>query len=100
MALRNPVPDGCADGETYEHDRDHNRLALQRVAVWDCIVNGAWWTLAGIAQTTGHPEASVSARLRDFRKEKFGNHIIERRYVEDGLWEYRVNDPPRRFPVR
>ena len=33
-------------------------------------------------------EASVGARLRDFRKKKFGSHVVEHRRDEtaDGLW--------------
>jgi len=43
-----------------------------------------------IVWPTSHPEASVSARLRDLRKEKFGGHVVERRAVKRGLFEYRV----------
>lgn len=50
----------------------------------------AFASLAAIAKLTGDPEASVSARLRDFRKLRFGGHTVERRYVEVGLFEYRV----------
>ena len=51
---------------------------------------GHWYKLHEIATQTNDPEASVSARLRDLRKAKFGGHEIERRYVGDGLWEYRM----------
>ena len=80
----------CADGETYEHERDHERIAGQRREVWGVIVDRQWHTLSEISVIARAPEASVSARLRDFRKEKFGGHQIERRYVGDGLWEYRL----------
>jgi hypothetical protein len=39
---------------------------------------------------TGFPEASISARLRDFRKEQFGKHVVERRRRSQGQWEYRL----------
>ena len=84
----------CADGTTYEHPRDHERLAAQRTRVKAVMRDGAWHTLEGISATTGDPPASVSARLRDFRKVKFGAHIVERQYVSHGLWEYRLYDQP------
>jgi hypothetical protein len=80
----------CAGGETYDHDRDHNRIAAQRGRVWELMSDGNWRTLEEIAHETGDPEASISARLRDFRKVKFGAHRIERSYVGNGLWHYRV----------
>jgi hypothetical protein len=52
--------------------------------------DGRWRRLTAIAIAAQAPEASVSARLRDLRKERFGSHTVERRYVAQGLWEYRV----------
>ena len=81
---------GCADGRTYEHARDHARLSKQRAAVWSAMSDQAWHTLAELHARTGEPEASISARLRDFRKAKFGGHEVERRYLDNGLWQYRI----------
>lgn len=78
------------DGATYDDDRDGSRLNAQHQRVCDAMKDGAWRPLAAIAAASGAPEASVSARLRDFRKERFGAHQVERRYVIDGLWEYRL----------
>jgi hypothetical protein len=33
---------------------------------------------------------SVSARVRDLRKDKFGSHRVDRRYAGNGVWEYRL----------
>jgi hypothetical protein len=33
---------------------------------------------------------SVSARVRDLRKAKFGSHIVDRRYVGNGIFQYRI----------
>jgi len=52
--------------------------------------DGLWHTLAEMSSRLGFPEASVSARLRDLRKDKFGGRVVERRYVLNGLWEYRL----------
>jgi RIO-like serine/threonine protein kinase len=78
------------DGATYEADRDHDRLGKQMVAVRDMAMNWEWITLQTLAELTGYPEASVSARLRDLRKPKFGSYTVERRYEGGGLWSYRV----------
>lgn len=78
------------DGATYEHARDAQRLNDQQQRVWDAMKDGAWRTLAQIHAMTGDPEASISARLRDFRKPRFGSHGVPRRHVGDGLFEYRL----------
>jgi hypothetical protein len=83
--------DGHADGETYEPERDRERLARQRRRVWDYMIAGRWRSLAAISEATGYPEASVSARLRDFRKARFGSHTVDRRYIGMGLWQYRLH---------
>lgn len=80
------------DGITFDEERDHKRLWRQLAAVRDLMADHAWRTLEAISLATGHPEASVSARLRDLRKDKFGGLTVERRYVSKGLWEYRVLD--------
>jgi hypothetical protein len=58
--------------------------------VWNQTVNRGWFTLNTIAAETYDPVQSISARLRDFRKEKFGSHTVERRMIDRGLYEYRV----------
>lgn len=78
------------DGKTYSPCRDKVRLRAQLTAVFDAMKDGHWRTLARIHAMTGAPEASISARLRDARKSKFGAHAVERRYVERGLYEYRL----------
>lgn len=78
------------DGSSYEPERDHSRLAGQLADVRDCLRDGQWWGLHDIQHATGHPQASISARIRDLRKERNGAHTIERKYVVDGLWVYRL----------
>lgn len=84
--------DGDRDGSTFDSVFDADRLNKQSRVVYAAVEDGQWRTLAQIALLTGAPEASVSARLRDFRKEKFGGITVERRRVENvrGLHEYRV----------
>jgi hypothetical protein len=78
------------DGATYDHQRDGQRLQKQHERVLALMLDSKWRTLADIAKETNAPEASVSARLRDLRKPKFGGYKVERRCVGWGLWEYRV----------
>lgn len=84
---------GKRGGWTFSQQRDGQRLNRQAYVVWMLMRDGRWRTLAEIAALTGEPEASVSARLRDLRKDRFGGHIVDRRYLQNGLWEYRVLEP-------
>jgi len=77
-------------GETYEPVRDSDRLQKQLRAVRTLMEDGRWRTLKQISEATGYPEASISARLRDLRKRKFGAYQVERRHLVGGLWTYRV----------
>jgi hypothetical protein len=84
-------PPGDRDGETYDHSQDYVRLNAQAQRVWDQMEDGKWYTLAHLSRATSDPEASISARLRDFRKNKFGSHTVKRRRVNStGLWEYQL----------
>jgi hypothetical protein len=93
--------DGPRDGETFDAALDGVRLNRQQSDVWAVVRFGKWITLAELSRLTGHPEASVSARLRDFRKEKFGSFEVDRRRFDDsGLWQYRLVPPPPPEPVQ
>jgi len=79
------------DGDTYDPHLDAHRLKGQHAKVWRVMSDGHWRTLFELAHASGCPEASVSARLRDFRKPRFGGHTVERRRRgKGGTWEYRV----------
>jgi DNA-binding transcriptional regulator GbsR (MarR family) len=81
------------DGETFNPGLDRARLTGQLFRVYLLMADGHWRTLREISETTGGSEASVSARLRDLRKEKFGGHTVERQRRGEpkaGLWEYRL----------
>lgn len=82
------------DGATFDSDLDGGRLSRQIVRVRNLMLDQKWRTLAEIEAMTGFPQASISARLRDLRKERFGMFIVERRRrKEGGTWEYRVLPP-------
>ena len=89
--MSEPLPT-LFDGITINDERDNGRLQAQLTEVRLLVTSMGrqWWTLGEIARATGYPEASVSARLRDLRKPKFGSYNVERKYVERGIWAYRV----------
>lgn len=79
------------DGETYDTEADRDRLSALLDRVRAFMAGGEWRTLADITEACGGTEASVSARLRDLRKARFGGHDIERRRTPTpGLFEYRM----------
>lgn len=85
--------DGDRGGDTFDPAVDTLRLNRQMRAVYNVVRGGDWWTLGAIAAATGSPEASVSARLRDFRKPRYGGHTVDRVRVNPpsgGHWQYRL----------
>jgi len=80
------------DGNTYRATRDQDRLSGLHARVAAYMSDGRWHTLAEIQAACGGTEASCSARLRDFRKARFGGKTVEREYVGDGLWQYRLRN--------
>lgn len=79
------------DGETYEADRDKLRLTGQLRRVFKVMSDGRWHDLVEISDRSEPcTPQSASARLRDFRKRKFGAYEVERRNVEGGQWVYRL----------
>lgn len=73
---------------------DQERLGTLMDRVVSLMLDGEWRTLSEIASRAQGSEASVSARLRDMRKERFqdryGALTVEKRRVSQGLYEYRV----------
>lgn len=83
------------DGHTYDEDRDRERLSTLLGRVYEAMHDTDWWTLAELARHTGGSEASVSARLRDLRKPRFGGHTVQRtRTLLGGLYHYRLIPSP------
>lgn len=79
------------NGETYEPEFDFNRLSGQWRRIYNVMQDGRWRTLEDICLVSGCEPQSASARLRDFRKPKFGGHTVERmRFKQTGLFLYRL----------
>lgn len=77
-------------GITYEPERDKARLSSQLEAVREAMKDGEWHTLEELSERCGGTVSSVSARLRDLRKPKFGGYLVEREHVVQGLFHYRM----------
>ena len=78
------------DGETYDPVLDGKRLSTQLERVRAIMEDGRFHSLSELADRAGGSEASVSARLRDLRKSKFGSNDVERKRERGGLWLYRL----------
>lgn len=86
-------PEPAFEGYTFEHAFDVDRLQKQLRRVFEVMKDGGWRTLSEISEITQDGEASVSARLRDFRKDRFpGFRVFRRRRgpAERGLFEYQL----------
>lgn len=89
------------DGKTYKPRKDGKRLTTLMGKVYALMNDGKWRTLAKISQQCGGTEASVSARLRDLRKDKFqskypNNGVERKRHPQsDGLFVYRMKPAKR-----
>lgn len=57
--------------------------------VRDLMKDGKYRTLGEVARTVGSAEQSVSARLRDLRKARYGSYRVDKRVGKNGF-EYRV----------
>lgn len=89
------------DGETFDAELDEDRLSKQLHRVRQLMRDHKWRTLHEISSVVEAPAQSVSARLRDLRKKKFGGFEVKRRRRGDpksGVWEYqmlgKVDTPP------
>ena len=77
----------------YVTKKDDERLTKQQKEIFDYMKDGQWYRLRDIANSTNHPESSVSAQIRNLRKPRFGGYTVETRYVKTengGLYEYRL----------
>ena len=82
------------DGRTFDPNHDRVRLTRLLARVYAFMRDGEWRTLPQIAEACGGTEASVSARLRDLRKIRFGSYVVERRRCappDRGLFVYRLD---------
>lgn len=82
------------NGADYDRDRDDARLTGQLLRVWRAVSDGCWWTPSELERATGDNWSSISAQLRHLRKARFGGHTVEREYLGEGLYQYRLTVNP------
>jgi hypothetical protein len=81
------------DGSDVDSEKDNLRLAGQLKVIYDLVKDGKYRTLREIEDETNYPQSSISAQLRNLRKERYGSFNIEKRSRgdrENGLFEYRI----------
>ncbi|MHA2063050.1 MAG: hypothetical protein ACXABY_01590 [Candidatus Thorarchaeota archaeon] len=80
------------DGSSYDPEIDYSHLSGQLDRVQSLMEDGSWRSLHAIADILGEQSvASVSARLRDLRKVRFGGREVQRRRVgKTHTFEYRL----------
>ena len=81
------------DGATYDAKLDQERLGRQLKKVFELMADHEWRTLSEMEAHLWEPQASISARIRDLRKKRFGGYLIQRRRrgeAERGIFEYRM----------
>jgi hypothetical protein len=85
---------GLFDGKTVTK-KDEGRLNVQLDKVRRAMFSGAWKTLEELEREVEAPQASISARMRDLRKVKFGAYTIDRRKKAGckATYEYRLRFP-------
>lgn len=85
------------DGADLNTKRDGLRLTNQYRVIFDLMRDGRWRTMREIERLTGFPQASISAQMRHCRKPRFGAHTVEKRYLGNGLYEYRLIENKKLF---
>ena len=78
------------NGSDYDHERDSERLSSQLDRVFNVMKDGQWRSLHELSMQAKAPESSASAQLRHLRKKRFGGHTIEKKYLGNGLYLYRL----------
>ncbi len=75
----------------YDPKLDADRLDRQKQRIFSVMKDGEYRTLREIESLTGDPQASISARLREFVN-KDGHIKNKRRRGEPkrGIWEYQI----------
>ena len=78
------------DGSNICDPRDRPRLSGQLRRIFVYMKDGNWYTLRSVAEGTKAPESSVSAQIRNLRKKRFGKHKVDKKYLGNGLYHYRL----------
>lgn len=78
------------EGADIVTERDSPRLQDQMRVLKDIMDDHRWHTLGELEAMTDFPQASISAQIRHLRKKRFGGHIVDRKYLGNGCYAYRL----------
>jgi predicted transcriptional regulator len=84
---------GEFNGHAFVPSFDENRLTGQMRGIHGLMKDRNWRTLSEIENYTGYPQASISASLRNFRKDSWGKNIVNKQRRGNpahGLFEYQL----------
>lgn len=89
------------DDQGYDPALDRCPMTGQIRRLWAFMRDGQWRTLHRIALAIGYLESSVSANLRNLRKQKYGGFTVNKRIGKNGFgwwWEYQM-EPDRQLEL-
>jgi len=67
------------------------RLNSKMEAVLEFMRDGQWRTLKQISEAACYPSLTgLSAAIRSLRKPEHGSHVVEKRFITESLYEYRL----------
>ena len=79
------------DGRTFDPEQDGQRLTSQLERVKGILLDGKVHQKADLMMAAGvFDSASLTARIRDLRKEKFGGYDVVSKRVAGGIWCYQM----------
>lgn len=78
------------EGCDYVHERDFPRLSPKLAHIFEIMSDGEWHTLPELHETTGYLTTTISAHIRELRKERWGGHTVHRKYLGNGLYAYKL----------
>ena len=83
---------GRFDGWHFDAKKDQERLTKQMRGIYKVLKEAkVWLTVSEIEEETGYAQPSISAQLRNMRKEKFGSLDVRGRYREGTrIFEYKL----------
>lgn len=89
--ISRPVDEPDFDGASYDPTKDQKRLTGQLLRVFEAMRDCQWHDVASLCDLAQVSPLSITARIRDLRKPKFGSYTIERKRGNDkGLFLYRL----------
>ena len=83
------------DGDDYVANRDNTRLTNQIDKVRMYMENAGYLTVKQIAADLKQPEPSVSAQIRNLRKDRFGARTVNREYRGNGCYAFKLEPKER-----